>query len=137
MPRIRKLEYFEDQLKVSALGREVLDVVRAHAKEVMYLVNKNRPTMVCWQRHRGPKFIKSVVDSGFDEEVDFVKEFDGVKMETLILHMAEVLQDNGTPDLKMTIGKYAPTVLLMARKTNSLREVVAQIKSKQNGMQHG
>ena len=58
-------------------------------------------------------------------------------METLILHMAEVLQDNGTPELKMTIGKYAPTVLLMARETHSLREVMARIKNKQNGMQHG
>ncbi len=135
--KIRKLEYFEDQLNVIPLGREVLEVVRTHAKEVMYLVNKNRPTMVCWQRHHGPKFIKSVVDSGFEEQVDFVKEFDGVKMETLILHMAEVLQDNGTPELKMTIGKYAPTVLLMARETNSLREVMARIKSKQNGVHHG
>ena len=135
--KVRKLEYFEDQLKVTPLGREVLDVVRNHAKEVMYLVNKNRPTMVCWQRHHGPKFIKSVVDSGFEDEVDFVKELEGVKMETLILHMAEVLQDNGTPELKMTIGKYAPTVLLMARETHSLREVMARIKGKENGMQHG
>ena len=135
--KIRKLEYFEDQLKASPLGKEVLDVVRTHAKEVMYLVNKNRPTMVCWQRHHGPKFIKSVVDSGFEEETEFVKEFDGVKMETVILHMAEVLQDNGTPELKMTIGRYAPTVLLMARETNSLREVIARIKNKQNGSRHG
>ena len=135
--KIRKLEYFEDQLKVTPLGREVLDVVRTHAKEVMYLVNKNRATMVCWQRLHGPKFIKSVVDSGFEEDVEFVKEVEGIKMETLILHMAEVLQDYGTPELKMTIGKYAPTVLLMARETHSLREVMARIKSKQNGIQHG
>ena len=135
--KIRKLEYFEDQLKVSPLGREVLDVVRTHSKEVMYLVNKNRPTMVCWQRHHGPKFIKSVVDSGFEEDTDFVKEVDGIKMETLILHMAEVLQDYGTPELKMSIGKYAPTVLLMARETRSLREVLSRIKNKQNGMLHG
>ena len=134
--KIRKLEYFEDQLKVTPLGREVLDVVRTHGEEVMYLVNKNRPTMVCWQRHHGPRFIKSVVDRGFEEEVDFVKEFDGVKMETLILHMAEVLQDNGTPELKMTIGKYAPTVLTMARETNSLRQVMAKLKNRQNGTQH-
>jgi hypothetical protein len=135
--KIRKLEYFEDQLKVTPLGREVLDVVQTHAKEVMYLVNNNRPTMVCWQRHHGPKFIKSVVDSGFEEDVEFVKEVDGVKMETLILHMAEVLQDYGTQALKMTIGKYVPTVLMMARETHSLREIMSRIKNKQNGMQHG
>ncbi len=133
----RKIEYFEDQLKGSPLGREVLTIVRTHGKEVMYLINKNRPTMVCWQRHHGPKFIKSVVDSGFEEDTVFVKEIEGVRMETLILHMAEVLQDNGTPQLKMTIGKYAATVLQIARETQSLREVITRINSTQNAQQHG
>ena len=129
MSTIRKLEYFEDQLKVSASGTEVLEVVRRHAKEVMNLVNKNRPTMVCWQRHEGPRFIKSVVDSGFEEDVEFVKEINGVSMETLLLHMAEVLQDNGTPELKMTIGAYCAQVLQIARETCSLRQVIDRINT--------
>lgn len=123
----RKLEYFEDQLKVSSPGRVVLQVIRTHAKEVMYLVQKNRPTMVCWQRHHGPVFIKSVINSGFEEEVDFVKEVKGVRMETLILHMAEVLQDNGSPELKSTIGKYAASVLNVVRSSHSLKTIIQQI----------
>lgn len=134
MTKVRKLEYFEDQLKVSALGREVLAVIRAHADEVMYLVNKNRPTMVCWQRNHGPKFIKSVVDSGFKEDVEFVKEINGVTMETIILQMAEVMQDNGTPELKMTIGKFAATVIKIAREASSLRDVIARINGTENNL---
>lgn len=127
MSRPRKLEYFEDQLKVSPQGKEVLKIMRAHADEVLYLVQKNRPTMVCWQRHHGPAFIKSVVDSGFEEDAVFIREVKGITMERLLLNMAEVLQDNGTPELKMMIGKYVAPVLNMARKSSSLKEILAQI----------
>ncbi len=135
--KTRKLEYFEDQLKASALGQEVLQVLRTHANEAMYLVNKNRPTMVCWQRHYGPHFIKSVVDSGFEEEVNFIKEVKGISMETLILNMAEVMTDNGTPELKRAIGNFAPQVLYMARNTHNLREIMALIKNGKPTQQHG
>jgi hypothetical protein len=136
MPKHRKLEYFEDQLKVTPFGREVLKIVQSHMDEVMYLINKNRPTMVCWQRHHGPKFIRSVVNSGFEEDTEFVKEIEGVTIEEILLNMAEVLQDNGSPELKNTIGKYAALVLRMARETNSLHEVIQRINNTQILQQH-
>lgn len=123
----RKLEYFEDQLKVTPQGKAVLQVIRVHAKEVMYLVQKNRPTMVCWQRHYGPVFIKSVVDSGFEEDTVFIKEVKGVTMETLLLHMAEVLQDNGSPELKGMIGQHAFNVLQIVKNSNSLKSIIDHI----------
>jgi len=83
--------------------------------------------MVCWQRHHGPTFIKSVVGSGFEENVAFITEVKGVTMETLLLHMAEVLQDHGSPELKMTIGNYAATVLNIVRTSNSLKEIISRI----------
>jgi hypothetical protein len=137
MPIIRKLEYFEDQLKVSSTGREVLKILQTHADEVLYLVNKNRPTMVCWQRNHGPKFIRSVVDSGFEEDVEYAKNINGISMETLLLNMAEVLQDYGTPALKMVIGKYAALVLYIARETISLREVIYRINNSEILQQNG
>ena len=136
MPRIRKIEYFEDQLKVSEAGRNVLQLVKRHGHEVMYLINKNRPTMVCWQRHHGPKFVKSMVDSGFEEEASFIKSVDDVPIEKLILYMAEVLQDYGSPELKMAIGQYAPMVLKMARETHSLKEIIHRINNIQNMEQY-
>lgn len=136
MPRIRKIEYFEDRLKVSEAGRSVLALVRRHGEEVMYLINKNRQTMVCWQRNHGPKFVKSIVDSGFEDDTYFIKSVDGISLETLILYMAEVLQDYGSPELKMSIGKYAPVVLKMAKETNSLREIIDRVNNIQNMEQY-
>ena len=85
--------------------------------------------MVCWQRNQGPKFIKSIVDSGFEEDLDFITEADGVKLETLILFMAEVLQDNGSIELKTDIGRCAPLVLQMAMETSSLQEIISRINN--------
>lgn len=130
--KIRKIEYFEDRLKASPTGRELLQIVRKHGDEVMYLINKNRPVMVCWQRHHGPRFIKSVIDSGFEEDTVFEKEIEGVKMETLVLYMAEALQDNAGPELKMNIGKYIPVVLKMVRENNALHEIINRINNMQN-----
>jgi hypothetical protein len=131
MSQPRKLEYFEDELRESPLGREVLAVVRKHGDEVMYLINKNRATMICWQRNKGPQFIRSVVDSGFEDDVDFIKETNGISIETVILQMAEVLQDNGSPELKQAIAKYTLPVLQMSRECNSLREVMEKVKHTQ------
>lgn len=136
MPRIRKIEYFEDRLKVSEAGRSVLSLVRRHGEEVMYLINKNRQTMVCWQRNHGPKFVKSIVDSGFEDDTYFIKSVDGISLEMLILYMAEVLQDYGSPELKMAVGKYAPVVLKMAKETNSLREIIDRVNNIQNMEQY-
>jgi len=136
MPRIRKIEYFEDRLKVSEAGRNVLHLIRQHGDEVMYLINKNRQTMVCWQRNHGPKFVKSIVDSGFEDNTYFIKAVEGISLETLILYMAEVLQDYGSAELKMSIGKYAPMVLKMAKETSSLQEIIHRINNMQNMEQY-
>ena len=137
MPKTRKIEYFRKQLKVSAAGRELIAIVQQHGDEVLYLINKNRPTMICWQKNHGPKFIKSLIDSGYEEEDKLVKEIEGVKIESLILQMAEVLLDFGSPELKMAIGKYTSTVLGMLRQTNSIREMIYRINNTQNAVQHG
>ena len=131
MPPQRKIEYFSDQLQVSPLGREVLAQVRKHSEEVMYLVNQNRPTMVCWQRNHGPKFIKSIVDSGFEQDMEFIREVNGVTLEMLMLNMAEVLQDNGSIELKQAIGQNAVMALKIARETRSLRELISRINGTQ------
>ena len=135
--QIRKIEYFSDQLQVSPLGREVLAQVRKHSKEVMYLVNQNRPTMVCWQRNQGPKFIKSIVDSGFEEDIEFIREVNGVTLEMLMLNMAEVLQDNGSTELKQAIGNNAAMALMIARETRSLRQLISRINGAQTVENYG
>jgi hypothetical protein len=129
MTQPRKIEYFRDQLNESPQGRQVLALVRQHSSEVMYLITKNRPTMVAWQRLQGPKFVRSFVDSGFEEDTPFIREVDGIHMEQLLLQMAEVLQDNGSMELKQTIGSYTHKVIGIARETTSLRQLIQRINN--------
>jgi hypothetical protein len=76
------------------------------------------------------------VDSGFEDNTYFIKAVEGISLETLILYMAEVLQDYGSAELKMSIGKYAPMVLKMAKETNSLQEIIHRINNMQNMEQY-
>ncbi len=94
--RLRKLEHFETELSASATGREILDVVRSHMDEVNELVNRNRTVMVAWQRNNGPRFLVSVMDSGFDDDTPVRKEIDGVTLQRLVLRMADALQQAGS-----------------------------------------
>ncbi len=123
----RKLEYFEDQLKTSSQGQVVLHIIRQHADEVMYLVQNNRPTMICWQRYHGPKFIRSIVDSGFEDNSNFIKHVNDISLENLVIVIAEVLQDNGTVELKRAIGKYSTLVLKSLRESTSLKKIIESI----------
>jgi hypothetical protein len=111
------------------MGRQVLSLLTQHSQEVMYLITKNRPTMVAWQRLQGPKFVRSFVDSGFEEDTSFLRETDGISLEQLLLQMAEVLQDNGSMELKQTIGTYTHKVIGIARESTSLRQLIHRINN--------
>jgi len=128
MVKYRRLEYFEDQLDETALGREVLSVIEKHADEVMGLINHNRPVIVAWNRNKGPAFIKSFMDSGYEEDQPFVREVDGVSMQRLLLAMSEQFMDYGSIELKASIGKYAHMVFKIAAKANSLAEIMKMIR---------
>jgi hypothetical protein len=127
--RLRKLEYFENELNASPTGREVLAVIRSHLEEISQLVNHNRPVMVAWQRNYGPRFLASAMDSGFDEHTAVRKEIDGVTLERLLLRMADALQQSGSRALAATVGRYASPVLLAARECASLSDLFTRIRA--------
>ena len=123
----RRLEYFEDALSTTPRGREVLAVVQHHSKEVLGLVNHHRAVMVAWNRHKGPAFIKSFMDSGFEDKLSFATAIDGVTIKQLLLAMAECLMDAGSPELKKSIGQYAPWVFRTVETTGSLRAIMDKL----------
>ena len=125
---MRKLEYFEDELDASPLGREILEVIRRHMDEVTQLVNHNRTVMVAWQRNHGPQFLTSAMDSGFDANTPVRKEIDGVSLERLLLRMGDALQQSGSRELAATVGRYASTALAAARECVSLADLFARIR---------
>ena len=120
----RRLEYFEDRLNTTPRGREVLAVLERHAKEVLGLVNHHRAVMVAWNRNKGPAFIKSFMDSGFEDELPFATLIDGVTVRQLLLAMAESLMDAGSPELKKSIGQYAPWIFRSVATAGSLTAIM-------------
>jgi Zn-dependent M16 (insulinase) family peptidase len=126
---MRKLEYFEDELDASPLGREILAVIRRHMDEVTQLVNHNRTVTVAWQRNHGPGFLTSAMDSGFDANTAVRKEIDGVSLERLLLRMADALQQSGSRELAATIGRYASPALVAARECVSLTDLFTRIRA--------
>lgn len=129
---MRKLEYFENELNQSATGRELLSVIMDNIEEINYLINKNRQVMVTWNRNKGPAFIASFVESGFEPNVNVKKEIEGIKLMTLLRRMAVVIQEHGSYRIKKTVSDYSLLVLNMANQCNSLTEVFARIRGYDN-----
>jgi hypothetical protein len=123
----RRLEYFEDMLDTTPRGREVLSVIERHAKEVLGLVNYTRPVMLAWNRNKGPAFIKSFMDSGFEDDLPFARRIGEVTLKQLLLAMAECLMDFGSPELKGSIGNYAPWIFRTAETSRSLKAIIDSI----------
>ena len=126
---MRKLEYFETELNASPRGRAILGVVRAHMDEVTALVNGNRVVMVAWQRNKGPRFLMSAMDSGFDAYTPVKKEIDGVSLRRLLLRMADALQQAGSPALKASIARYAAAAMTAAEGCTSVADLFAAIRA--------
>ena len=126
---LRKLEYFENELNASPVGREVLGVVRVHMDEVTELVNTNRIVMVAWQRNHGPRFLMSAMDSGFDADTPVTKEIDGVTLQRLLLRMADALQQTGSRALAASVARYAAPALAAAEQCRSLDDLFQRIRA--------
>ncbi|MEO8335393.1 MAG: hypothetical protein ABI664_10490 [bacterium] len=125
---MRKLEYFEEELNASPLGREMLGVIRSHMDEVTSLINGNRAVMIAWQRNHGPRFLTLAMDSGFDASTPVRKEIDGVRLQQLLLRMADALQQSGSRALAATIARYASPVMTAATDCDTLRGLFDRIR---------
>jgi len=126
-----RIEAFEEELRSTAEGRHILELLGCHFEEVTRLINHNRHVVVTWQRNKGADFLSQWLGSGFDSEVAVKKEIDGIQLTSLIRRMAVVLQDHGSPSLVKTIDKYSLVVLGYAESCNSLAEVFEKLR--QNG----
>lgn len=121
--RPRKLEFLEDALRRSPAGARLADEIARHAEEVIRLINHERRVAATWRRNQGPAFIRAAVDSGFVEDVRIPREVNGVRMEELLLRMADALQRHGGPELRRTIAERALVTLRWARECESLRDL--------------
>jgi Zn-dependent M16 (insulinase) family peptidase len=123
-----KLELYEKELKATANGREILNLVIQHAEEVTRLVNQNREVMVTWKRNHGPEFFSQLMASGFNVQATVPKELHGITLLSLVRRMAVVLQDYGSPELVATIDEYLLPVLDYTAGCDSLHQLFQKLR---------
>ena len=126
-----RIETYEHELKATAAGREILQLITTHADEVNRLINNNRAVMLTWQRNKGAVFFSGFLESGFDKDIMVTKETGGISLSSMVRRMAVVLQDHGSPVLSKTIDRYLMLVLSYSENEASLYQVFQKIR------QHG
>ncbi len=124
-----RLELYEQELRSTAKGREILELITKHIDEVSRLINHNREVIVTWQRNNGAIFFSQFMGSGFDTNMAVKREVEGIHMASLIRRMAVVLQDHGSPSLVKAIDQYLLFVLAYAETSMSLQDVFQKLRA--------
>ena len=123
-----RLETYEQELKATKKGREILDLIMEHVDEVNQLVNHNREVMVTWQRNKGALFFSKFMGSAFDANAIVKKEMEGIQLFSLLRRMSVVLQDHGSKKLAEAIDTYFLLAVEYAENCDSLYQVFQKIR---------
>lgn len=129
-----KLETLESKLMATAYGEHIRDLFELHVPEIMTLINTNKKVMLTWHRNKGPEFINQAIKSGIENDFEISPAIDEIKKTTLLRRMASVIQEVGSPPLRLAIGEHFSLVMKWAEKCNSLNEVFEVLKKQEHGM---
>jgi hypothetical protein len=110
-------------------GREIDALLEAHRHEVVHLVNHCRPVTVAWHRHKGPAFVNRLANNARDPGSKVPAEIDGIRRETLLRTMADVLTRHGSPALRRAIALHRTGVLGMIDSFDSLHDLVDRLEA--------
>jgi len=124
-----RLEIYEQELRSTPKGLEILEHLITHVAEVSQLINHNREVMVTWQRNKGAVFFADLMRTGFDADETMKKEIEGIRLTSLIRRMAVVLQDHGSPELTKAIDQHLVLVLSYAEEARSLKQVFQKLRT--------
>ena len=123
-----RLEIFENELKKTLTGKEILKVISRHFDEVIQLINYDREVLVTWKRNKGAEFFSRIIGSGLDAGIYVKKEIDSIKLTSLIRRMASILQERGSPALAKEIDKHLLVVVDYSTSCDSLEDVFKKIR---------
>lgn len=105
-------------------GREVLDLIETHRREVAYLVNHERPVTVAWHRNRGPAFLNRALTNARDRSQKIPEEIEGVSRRHLLENMAGVLSEHGGPELQSALERYARAAIESGARCADVHDLV-------------
>jgi hypothetical protein len=105
-------------------GREVLDLIEIHRREVAYLVNHERPVTVAWHRNKGPAFLNRALTNARDPSQRIPEEIEGVSRRQLLESMAAVLAEHGGSELQSALERHARAAIESGARCSDIHELV-------------
>jgi hypothetical protein len=115
-------------LEDSEVGRQWLNLIRAHSEEVRHLVNQHRAAKVAWQRSQGPGFLAHFIKSARDRTHRVPREIAGMRVENAIISMAATFRQYGSPALANAVAQHYLTVLECAERAESAAQALENVR---------
>jgi hypothetical protein len=108
-------------------GRQWSEIVARHRTEVGRLVRRNRATTTTWNRYQGPSFVSHYLKTIKDKGYLAPEEIAGIRVENLLLGMAAVLQEHGSPTLSRAIWQYYLQIIESAKDCRTVEAFVDRL----------
>lgn len=123
------LMIFEERLKQSEPGRVLWETIRGHHREVLRLVNEERPVTVAWRRNQGPAFVAAVVRSARVSTYRIPFEIEGVSRKQTALAMLAVLRTHGSARLRADLDAHADLLIELFAEGSTVEELMTAWES--------
>lgn len=117
---------FREKLLETEIGEKLVPVFELHQKEVLQLINNERLTKVAWQRQQGPAFVAHLVKSYQEKDYFLPDQVKGITLPEMLTHMAIVLKETGSHDLKQVIERHALSIIQESYGLKSISEYLDQ-----------
>ena len=123
------LSSLEDKLNATESGADLLQLITSNRSEILDLINHKRPVTILWHHSQGPAFTAHFMNSLKDTKYVIPKDVNGVTLKMLVIKMAAVLQEYGSPKLKTDIDKHISDLLHYAEHLKSIRSLLTTLKN--------
>lgn len=121
------LKTVEESLRTSKEGRMIWRVIKKHRQEVIGLINHNRKVLVPWRRMYGPAAVAHLVRLIQVPGAAIPREIKGVPLQSILLNISLLLEDNGSPSLATAIRKYRLNIINAFDQFTTFEELFASL----------
>lgn len=112
---VERLRDIERELTATPVGRELAEVGRRHAQEVVRLVNHNRRVGTVWQRYGGPELVQTSLDLMQTGKKELPEQINGRPLAECLRKMQEILVRYGSVQLASDLRRYGPRIIELAK----------------------
>jgi hypothetical protein len=101
----------DQMMNQSENGKALLSWYYKFQPEIIQLINTNREVGAAWQRYKGPSFLGHVLKNLRESEHPIPHEIEGYSRQNLLLKLSDVLEKNGSVELKPMVSEFTHKLL--------------------------